>query len=73
MWSPDLMQQVYDHTAANGSFATYTAAARVRRNLEAAGFTVTKRRGFAGKREMLLGRKNPEINFSRWTNSHSAK
>lgn len=57
MWSPHLMQQVHDHTAENGSLATYTAAAQVRRNLEAAGFTVTKRKGFAGKREMLLGRK----------------
>ncbi len=59
MWGPDLMQQVYDHTAANGSFATYTAAAQVRRNLQAAGFAVTIRKGFAGKREMLLGRKLP--------------
>jgi tRNA U34 5-methylaminomethyl-2-thiouridine-forming methyltransferase MnmC len=67
MWSPDLMQQVYDHTAANGSFATYTAATRVRRTLEAAGFTVTKRRGFAGKREMLLGRKQSGVQ------GHSAK
>jgi tRNA U34 5-methylaminomethyl-2-thiouridine-forming methyltransferase MnmC len=29
----------------------------VRRNLEAAGFAVEKRAGFAGKREMLCGRK----------------
>lgn len=57
MWGPHLMQQVHDHTAANGSFATYTAAAQVRRNLKAAGFAVTKRKGFAGKREMLSGRK----------------
>ncbi len=57
MWSPDLMQQVHDHTCTGGSFATYTAAGQVRRNLEAAGFTVTRRKGFAGKREMLLGRK----------------
>lgn len=67
MWSPGLMQRVHDHTSPNGSFATYTAAAQVRRNLEAAGFTVTKRKGFASKREMLLGRKQtgPE--------GHSAK
>lgn len=67
MWSPDLMQQVYDHTSSNGTFATYTAAAQVRRNLEAAGFAVTRRTGFAGKREMLLGRKQPE------PDDHSAK
>ncbi|MEO9877552.1 MAG: tRNA (5-methylaminomethyl-2-thiouridine)(34)-methyltransferase MnmD [Anderseniella sp.] len=60
MWGPDLMQQVHDHTSPDGTFATYTAAGQVRRNLETAGFTVTRRKGFAGKREMLLGRKQPE-------------
>jgi len=57
MWGPVLMQQVFDHTVETGSFATYTAAARARRNLEAAGFTVSKRKGFAGKREMMFGQK----------------
>ncbi|MEO1159885.1 MAG: tRNA (5-methylaminomethyl-2-thiouridine)(34)-methyltransferase MnmD, partial [Pseudomonadota bacterium] len=47
MWEPDLMQQVYEHTNPDGSFATYTAAAQVRRTLQAAGFTVSKRKGFA--------------------------
>lgn len=67
MWGQDLMQQVHDHTSPDGSFATYTAAAQVRRNLQAAGFTVTRRKGFAGKHEMLLGRKQPE------PEDHSAK
>jgi len=67
MWSPDLMRQVHDHTSPNGSFATYTSAAQVRRNLEAAGFIVTRRKGFAGKREMLLGRKQSD------PGGHSAK
>ena len=53
------MQQVFDHTAAGGSFATYTAATRVRRRLQGAGFTVNKRKGFAGKREMMFGRRAP--------------
>lgn len=57
MWSPALMQQVFDHTAKTGSFATYTAAAWVRRNLQTAGFAVSKRKGFAGKREMMFGQK----------------
>ncbi len=57
MWGRDLMQQVHDHTAPDGSFATYTAAGDVRRNLQEAGFVVSKRKGFAGKREMLHGRK----------------
>ncbi len=57
MWSAALMQQVFDHTDENGSFATYTAAAWVRRNLQAAGFAVSRRKGFAGKREMMFGQR----------------
>ena len=55
MWSPELMQAVHDRTAENGSFATYAAAGFVRRNLIAAGFNLERRKGFAGKREMLCG------------------
>lgn len=55
MWSAELMQAVADRTAANGTFASYTAAGWVRRNLQAAGFTVEKRPGHAGKREMICG------------------
>jgi tRNA U34 5-methylaminomethyl-2-thiouridine-forming methyltransferase MnmC len=57
LWSEDLMARVYARTAPNGTFATYAAAGFVRRNLLAAGFTVEKRRGFAGKRDMLCGHK----------------
>lgn len=57
MWSAELMQAVYDKTAPGGRFATYAAAGFVRRNLAAAGFTVERRPGFAGKREMLCGQK----------------
>lgn len=55
MWSPELMKSVHDHTRPGGSFATYAAAGFVRRNLQAAGFAVERRPGFAGKREMLSG------------------
>ncbi|WP_165218239.1 tRNA (5-methylaminomethyl-2-thiouridine)(34)-methyltransferase MnmD [Affinirhizobium pseudoryzae] len=58
MWSLDLMQSVFDKTKEGGSFATYAAAGFVRRNLQAAGFTVERRPGFAGKREMLCGTKS---------------
>lgn len=57
MWSLDLMRAIFEKTARNGTFATYAAAGFVRRNLISAGFTVEKRKGFAGKREMLCGRK----------------
>lgn len=55
MWSEELMQAVADHTRPGGTFASYTAAGWVRRNLQAAGFEVEKRPGHAGKREMICG------------------
>ncbi len=55
MWEPDLMAAVGDHTAEGGTFATYTAAGHVRRALEDAGFTVTRRPGFGRKRHMSVG------------------
>lgn len=57
MWSAELMRAVWDKTAPGGSFASYTAAGWVRRNLAAAGFSVEKRPGHAGKREMIRGTK----------------
>ncbi|OHV84447.1 tRNA (5-methylaminomethyl-2-thiouridine)(34)-methyltransferase MnmD [Rhizobium sp. LCM 4573] len=57
MWSPELMRTIHHKTAAGGTFGTYAAAGFVRRNLQAAGFIVERRPGFAGKREMLCGRK----------------
>lgn len=56
MWGESLMAQIASHTAPGGSFATYTAAGHVRRALAAAGFSVTRAPGFAGKRHMSLGR-----------------
>jgi tRNA U34 5-methylaminomethyl-2-thiouridine-forming methyltransferase MnmC len=51
------MQSVYDHTAAGGTFATYTAAGHVRRALSEAGFDVQRVPGFGRKRHMSVGRK----------------
>jgi tRNA U34 5-methylaminomethyl-2-thiouridine-forming methyltransferase MnmC len=56
MWGEALMAEVARHTAASGSFATYTAAGHVRRALAAAGFAVERAPGFAGKRHMSKGR-----------------
>lgn len=55
LWSDDLMAEIGRHTAAQGTFATYTAAGHVRRALAAAGFSVERRPGFAGKRHMSVG------------------
>ena len=56
LWSEALMVAVAAHTNPGGSFATYTAAGHVRRALAAAGFTVERAPGFAGKRHMSRGR-----------------
>ena len=57
LWNETLMNEVGKHTVSGGTFATYTAAGFVRRNLENAGFSVTKTNGFAHKRDMLIGKK----------------
>ncbi|MDZ7928372.1 MAG: tRNA (5-methylaminomethyl-2-thiouridine)(34)-methyltransferase MnmD [Agrobacterium sp.] len=57
MWSLEIMQALFGRTAPEGTFATYAAAGFVRRNLIAAGFDLERRKGFAGKREMLCGTK----------------
>ncbi|OJF95558.1 5-methylaminomethyl-2-thiouridine methyltransferase [Pararhizobium antarcticum] len=57
LWSQDLMQSVFDRTRPGGTFATYAAAGFVRRNLQAAGFAVERRKGYGAKREMLSGTK----------------
>jgi tRNA U34 5-methylaminomethyl-2-thiouridine-forming methyltransferase MnmC len=55
LWSEALMAQVAQHTAAGGTFATYTAAGHVRRALAAAGFTVERQAGHGRKRHMTVG------------------
>jgi len=56
LWQEALLQEIARRTVAGGSVATYAAAGWVRRNLQAVGFQMTRRPGFAGKREMLSGR-----------------
>ncbi len=55
MWSKELMQNVSDHTVSGGTFATYTAAGWVRRNLASAGFDVVRTKGHGNKRHMSSG------------------
>lgn len=57
MWSATVCGELGRASRAGASFATYTAAGWVRRNLVAAGFRVEKCRGFGRKRDMLRGAK----------------
>jgi len=57
MWTHQVMRSV-SRLAANGAtLATWSVAGGVRDALEATGFTVEKRAGFGGKREMLTAQK----------------
>jgi len=55
MWHADLWQSLSCASRAGATLSTFTAAGDVRRGLEAAGFTLHKRRGFGRKRESLQG------------------
>lgn len=56
MWSAETLAHVARLSVANARAATYTVAGDVRRNLEAAGFTVAKMPGHGRKRERLEAR-----------------
>lgn len=58
LWEPALLGAVAEHTAPNGTCATYTAAGHVRRALEAAGLVVARVPGYGRKRHMTVAR-NP--------------
>jgi len=55
MWSIEVCQSIADLSHKGTSFATFTAAGVVRRNLQSVGFDVQKSSGFGKKREMLSG------------------
>ncbi len=59
LWEPALMREVARHTRRDGTIATYSAAGRVRRALDAAGFDVVRSRGFGSKRHMTTGTIRP--------------
>lgn len=56
LWTDELMQDVANHTAKDGTAATYTAAGFVRRGLAEAGFAVERTAGFGRKRHMTRAR-----------------
>jgi len=55
MWTAPVMAAVAALSRPDASFATFTAAGQVRRNLADAGFRVSKVPGFGRKRECLRG------------------
>ena len=55
LWSEELMQAVFQASSETATLASYTAAGWVRRNLQSAGFSIAKRKGFGHKRDMITG------------------
>ncbi len=65
MWQTDVFAHMARLSHSNTTFATFTSAGLVRRNLLAHGFSVNKAEGFGRKREMLYG------HFAGQTQRHS--
>ncbi len=61
MWNENLMCEIYKSTKSGGTFATYSVAGVVRRNLQTAGFETARAKGFGSKREMLTGYKQNKV------------
>ncbi len=59
LWSPLLCRSLARLAAPGATLATWSVAGSVRQALIAARFAVKKRRGFASKRQMLVGRYCP--------------
>lgn len=55
MWRADSLNTIATLSRPGATFATFTAAGHVRRNLSAAGFSVTRVAGYGRKRECLRG------------------
>lgn len=55
MWTQSLFEQLARLARAGATLATFTAAGFVRRGLIAAGFNISRTKGFGRKREMLTG------------------
>ncbi len=63
MWNEKVYEYMFVYSKPQGTFATFTAASHVRKELENVGFEVQKRKGFGAKRECLYGAKtldNPQ-------------
>ena len=56
MWTSNLFAAMARTARSGGTLATFTSAGFVRRGLQEAGFTMSKRKGFGRKREMLVGK-----------------
>ena len=73
MWTGSVFAHMARLSVDGARFATFTAAGFVRRGLEEVGFAVSKRAGFAKKREMLAGVYQGEGGKSKYLSSPCVK
>jgi len=57
LWTKEMFEKIYIMMSVQATLVTYCCKGEVRRAMQAAGFTIEKLPGPAGKREMLRGRK----------------
>lgn len=55
MWSSNTLKEIQKKSEPGTSFATFSSAGFLRRNLKELGFVVEKKKGFGRKREMITG------------------
>ncbi|MBC7383541.1 MAG: tRNA (5-methylaminomethyl-2-thiouridine)(34)-methyltransferase MnmD [Bacteroidia bacterium] len=61
MWSENVFKKMYDALIPGGVLVTYSAKGEVKRNMRAAGFTVSRLNGPPGKRHMVRAVKAKEL------------
>uniref|UniRef100_UPI00321745BF tRNA (5-methylaminomethyl-2-thiouridine)(34)-methyltransferase MnmD n=1 Tax=uncultured Draconibacterium sp. TaxID=1573823 RepID=UPI00321745BF len=55
MWKPDIFNKIYDVSAKDATFVTYSAKGQIRRQLQDCGYSMERLPGPPGKRQMLRG------------------
>ncbi len=61
MWTENIFKKMFDMLYANGMLVTYCSKGIVRRAMQAAGFSVEKLKGPAGKREIVRAIKSSNL------------
>jgi len=55
MWTPEIYESMAALSAPDATLSTFTVAGQIRRDLERAGFAVSRQEGYGKKRHMLTG------------------
>ncbi len=61
-WKQKIINSVFYKTKNNGTFSSFTSSSSVQKKFKTAGFELSKKKGFAFKREMIFGCKKSNFN-----------